>query len=151
MSESNDTQGSNPEPVKGKPLTEVAAEKVGALSPDDSVQTAAERMRSADTNLWPVAEERKLVGVVDEANPDLSIAGHGHDPHQWRVGEIMKRNAVFCYEDEDSEKARVMTRERGLRHIPVVDREMRIVGIFSIDEVSSAADSGEDSSAEPSA
>jgi len=117
------------------PLKALTAEKTGVLHPGDTVQTAGDRMREHDAATWPVAEDRKLVGMVNEENPDLQIGGRGHDPATWTVGQIMSRDIVFCYEDEDCAKAeRVMT-ERDLRYLPVVDRQMRIVGVFTREEI----------------
>jgi CBS domain-containing protein len=106
-----------------------------ALHPDDSVKAAGERMREQHAKAWPVAEGRKLVGMVDEKNPDWELGGRGHDPETWQVGEIMSHESVFCYEDEDCARAAKLMEEHGLEVLPVVDRQMRIVGIFSRDEV----------------
>jgi CBS domain-containing protein len=128
---------SSPESV---PLKALAAEKAGALQADDTVQTAGERMRKHDAEVWPVAEDRKLVGMIHEKNPDWKLGGHGHDPKDCTVGEIMKRDVTFCYEDEDCDAARRKMDEHGLQFLPVVDRQMRIVGIFSREEIEEKVD-----------
>ena len=125
------------------PLKELAAEKSGALNPGDTVQTAGDRMREHDAEVWPVAENRKLVGMIDEKNPDWKLGGHGHDPKAATVGQIMTRNVVFCYEDEDCAEARRKMEEHGLQFLPVVDRQMRIVGVFSREEIEEKAESSE--------
>jgi CBS domain-containing protein len=122
------------------PLKKLAAVKAGALDPQDTVQTAGDRMREHEAGAWPVAEDRKLVGIIDQRDPDLKIGGEGHDPKTWKVGEIMNRETVFCYEDEDCSAARLKMDERGLAYLPVVDREMRIVGIFSRHEIEQRAE-----------
>jgi len=122
-------------PSSEPPLKTLAAEKAGALETKDSVTTAANRMRENDAELWPVTEDRKLVGVIDEANPDCELGRHGHDPETWVAGQIMKPGAVFCYEDQDRCAARQLMDQHGLSHLPVVDREMRIVGIFKREEL----------------
>ena len=119
------------EPSIARKLEKLVAEKTGALSPEDSVETAAERMRSAEANAWPVAEGRKLVGVIDCPDPDRKVGGRGHDPRTTRVGDTMTREILFCYEDQDAAEAQRIMTEQGLNHLPVVDREMRIVGIIS--------------------
>jgi CBS domain-containing protein len=124
-----------------KKLERVVAEKTGALSPQDSVETAGERMRSADANAWPVADDGKLVGVIDQADPDRQAAGRGHDPKSTKVGDSMRR-PIFCYEDQDASEAKRMMDEHQLNHLPVVDRSMRVVGIISQDDVAGAPPAG---------
>ena len=121
-----------------KKLENVVVEKTGALSPDDSIQTAGERMRSVDANAWPVVEDSKLVGVIDHPNPDRQAGGHGHDPSTTSVGETMRHDADFCYVDQSACDADRIMQERDLKHLPVVDREMRIVGIISREDVKDA-------------
>lgn len=121
-----------PESAQLKTLT---AEKSGALDPQDTVQTAGDRMREHDAGSWPVAEACQLVGMIDEKNPDWKMGGQGHDPKAAKVGAIMKREVIFCYEDEDCAAARRKMEAHGLQVLPVVDREMRIVGLFTRAEV----------------
>ncbi len=113
----------------------IATENIGALTPEDTVKTAGDRMREQDSPTWPVVQDRKLVGTVDGKNPDWALGGQGHDPESWQVGSIMNREAVFCYEDEDCTHAEKIMNEHGLSYLPVVDRQMRIVGIFSKEEI----------------
>jgi CBS-domain-containing membrane protein len=121
------------------PLNVLAGQKEGVLHPDDSVKTAGEIMRKHDAKTWPVADERKLVGMVDERNPDWNLGGHGHDPKDFLVGQIMNRDMVFCYEDEDCSHAERLMAEQDLQYLPVVDRQMRMVGIFSRREITEMA------------
>lgn len=122
-------------------------EKTGALSPSDSIQTAGDRMRSAEANAWPVAEGRKLVGVIDQADPDRQAGGHGHDPSSVSVGDTMRHEAIFCYEDQNAAEADRIMRERNVNHLPVVDREMKIVGIISREDVKGAEQQALDAAA----
>lgn len=126
-----------------KKLEEVVGEKTGALSPSDSIQTAGERMRSVEANAWPVAEGRKLVGVIDVSDPDRQSGGHGHDPSTTSVGDTMRHEAIFCYEDQNAAEADRIMNEQNLNHLPVVDRDMRIVGIISREDVKGAAAAAE--------
>jgi len=126
-------------PPKSVSLKTLTAEKVGALNPGDTVQTAGDRMREHDAGNWPVAEDRKLVGMIDEKNPDWKAGGHGHDPKDSHVGSIMKRELMFCFEDETCAEARRKMDEHGVNFLPVVDRGMKIVGIFTREEVAEEA------------
>lgn len=121
------------------PLKVLTEENAGALHPEDSVQTAGLRMRDHDTSKWPVAQDHKLVGMIDQKDPDWKIGGRGHDPKTGKVSQIMSKDLTFCYEDEDCASAQRLMDERGLNYLPVVDRQMHIVGIFSRAEIQAKA------------
>jgi len=52
-----------------------------------------------------------------------------------RVQEVMNRNHPFIYVDELATKARAVLRERGLRVLPVLDENKRLVGVVSRSDV----------------
>jgi CBS domain-containing protein len=142
-----------PQDPAGKKLENVIAEKTGALCPGDSVETAGDRMRSMEANAWPVVEGRKLVGTIDHPDPDHQASGHGHDPRTTTVGDTMTRTPFFCYEDQDASEAQRLMIDRNLNHLPVVDREMRVVGILCRADVAAnpipAAESAKTSELKP--
>lgn len=141
------TKSSRKSSRSSRKVKSLVAEKAGALHPRDSVETAAKRMREMGAKTWPVAEDRTLIGVVEDTHPDVTMGSCGHDPKSWRVSEIMNNKAVFCYEDEDCLNAWHLMEEHDLAYIPVVDREMQLVGIFDREEiakkVSALKDSGQ--------
>jgi len=120
-------------------LKSLVTEKAGALSPRDSVETAAKRMREMRSKSWPVAEDRKLVGTVEEVEPDVNLGSRGHDPKAWKVSEIMNRCTIYCYDDEDCVSACKLMEKHNLTYIPVVDRDMQLVGIFDREEIARKA------------
>ncbi|MCX6848201.1 MAG: CBS domain-containing protein [Verrucomicrobia bacterium] len=131
----------DPPKVAVPSLKSLTDEVSGPLHPDDSVQTAGIRMRDHDTSKWPVSQDRKLVGMINKKNPDWEMGRHGHDPKAWKVGQIMSDDVVFCYEDEECSRAQRLMEEHVLSYLAVVDREMRIVGIFSRAEIQALAQS----------
>lgn len=78
--------------------------------------------------LYVTDNARRLTGTLSLR--DLVTA----QPQQ-TIGEIMTRDAVFIYTDTDREEvARVIQRYDFLA-VPVVDREQRLVGIVTVDDV----------------
>jgi CBS domain-containing protein len=126
---------SEPDPAPARKLEDLIADKQGFLTTDDTVAKAGEKMRSTNSEVLPVSEGRRLVGIVDEKNPDRASAGHGHDPQVVKVGEAMNRNIIYCFEDQDAAEARRIMNEAKLNVLPIVDREMRIVGMLTRDEL----------------
>jgi predicted transcriptional regulator len=62
---------------------------------------------------------------TDSANIDA--------PARKRVRVMMRRDYVFCREDDDHEAALQLMREKGLDEIPVLDAHYRMVGMLSRD------------------
>lgn len=117
------------------PLENLTTDKTGALHPEDTLKTAGDRMRQHEAENWPVTEGRNLVGMLDQKDPDRIATQHGHDPNDYKVKEIMSKSLIYCFEDEDCATAQRLMEERDLLFLPVVDRQMRIVGIFSRAEI----------------
>lgn len=112
------------------------AKEGGLLKPGDSLQTVSDKMAALHTDMLPVSEDGRLVGLADEPNPGLDASSHGHDPKTTRIAETMNRNLVFCYEGDDCVAALRKMQERNLSHLPVVDHEMRIIGLVAREDLS---------------
>jgi CBS domain-containing protein len=118
-------------PASATKLEDVLVEKEATLRPEQSVQEAGDKMRRLQASALPVAEGRHLVGMVDQCDPDRRAAGFGHDPAAVVVSEIMNSNVAYCFEDEGCAEALRQMNTRNLDRLPVVDRQMRIVGIVN--------------------
>ena len=74
-----------------------------------------------------VLEKRKLIGVV--SLKDLLTSGDNRT-----IEEIMETNLLYVHTHDDQEEAASMINRYGLIAIPVVDKEMRMVGIVTVDD-----------------
>ncbi len=79
-----------------------------------------------------MAKGERLVGRLDDPNPDRAAARYGHDPASTSVGEVSMGEAIYCYEDQSPEEVKKIMIEQGMEHIPVVDRELKILGIVTL-------------------
>lgn len=77
-----------------------------------------------------VTEKRKLVGVVDVK--DLLTTGENR-----LIEEIMETNMLYVNTHDDQEEVVSMINKYGLIAIPVVDYEMCMVGIVTVDDAMS--------------
>jgi magnesium transporter len=73
-------------------------------------------------------EQRRLIGIVSIRQLVLA------DP-ETRVADIMKRDIIHAHTDEDQEEVAHKMQKYDLLAIPVVDREDRLVGIVTHDDV----------------
>jgi len=74
-----------------------------------------------------VTEKRKLIGVV--SLKDLLTSGDLRT-----VEEIMETNIIFAYTHDDQEEVASLINRYGLIAIPIVDKEMRMVGVVTVDD-----------------
>lgn len=114
---------------------EVMSGNIKMIPSNTSVQAAAELMRQMDIGILPVAEDGRLVGALTDRDIAVRAVAAGADPKATPAREIMSRNVVSCYEDQDArEVARVMERNK-VRRVVVVNRDNVAVGLISVDDL----------------
>jgi CBS domain-containing protein len=121
-------------------VSEVMSTDVQTISPDDTIEEAAQEMRDGDFGLVPVVEDEELVGVVTDRDIAIRAVAEGKDPST-PVSEIMSEGVVWVNEDDSVEDAARIMSEHQIRRLPVVDSEQHIVGIVSLGDF--AVDSSE--------
>lgn len=99
-----------------------------------TVSQTLERIRS----LAPVTETIYYLYVTDAARRltgILSLRDLVTSQPEQTVGEIMTRDAVFIHTDTDQEEVARLIQRYDFLAVPVVDREERLVGIITVDDV----------------
>jgi CBS domain-containing protein len=120
--------------LRSKRVKEVASDKLRPLQEKSSVKEAGEHMRSLRAERLPVASGDRLVGAVEGKYPERKAAGFGHDPETTLVREIMAREAHYCFENQRLDEAREIMRKYSLKYLPVVDKDMRVIGMLAPNE-----------------
>jgi CBS domain-containing protein len=120
---------------KAMPIKELASEKPKPLQEKSTVQEAGETMRSLQAERFPVAAGDRLVGTVEGKYPERAAAAHGHDPRTTLVRGSMVKKMYYCFEDQSLEEARELMRRHHLLHLPVVDKDLRIIGVVALSDV----------------
>jgi CBS domain-containing protein len=107
---------------------------VATVSPDDTIERAAQIMGSIDAGVLPVADGDRLVGMITDR--DIAIRGVGEScGPSARVGDIMSQEVRYCYEDADTEEVLENMSQIQVRRMPVVNRDKRLVGIVSLGDL----------------
>jgi CBS domain-containing protein len=115
-----------------KRVKEVVCQEPKLLQAKSSLKEAGEKMRSLDTNRLPVASGDHLVGAVEGKHPERKAAGFGHDPETALVRGIMVKKVYYCFEHQSADEAREIMCEHHLDYLPVVDDDMRVMGIVAL-------------------
>jgi CBS domain-containing protein len=109
-------------------ISDVMTEAAVTDRPDDSVASAARKMREQQTGSLLVTEGDQLVGIITERDVLRTVAEDV--PLDTPISEVMSKDLVTAEPGTSlREAARVMT-ERWIRHLPVLEGG-RLVGIVS--------------------
>lgn len=97
---------------------------------DTSAAEAARRMRDANVGALLLLEGDRLDGIFTERDLLTRVIAEGKDPASTAVGTVATRPVASVPLDAPLRKCAEILRDRGVRHLPVVDGE-KPVGILS--------------------
>jgi CBS domain-containing protein len=113
-------------------IRDIMTPDVEYVWPDDTLQEAALKMKELDVGSLPVCDRDRIAGLLTDRDITVRAVAEGRDPKSTRVREVMTRDVIFCYEDEDAEEAARLMQARQVRRILVLNRNKRLVGIVSL-------------------
>jgi CBS domain-containing protein len=116
-------------------IRDVMTPNVECVWPDDTLQEAALAMKEHDVGLLPVCRRDRIAGMLTDRDIAVRAVALGRDPTATRVGEIMTNDVICCYEDDDTEKAAQLMRQRQVRRILVLNHSKLLVGIVSLGDL----------------
>lgn len=117
-------------------VKEVMTREVEFIQPNDSLQTAAQKMRDRDVGFLPVYEGDELVGVVTDR--DIVIRGivSGLNPGAIVGRELATAPVIHCFDDQDVEDAARLMRQNQIRRLIVLGRNNnQLVGVVSLGDL----------------
>jgi CBS domain-containing protein len=105
------------------------------VSPEATVQEAAQEMKILDVGILPVCENERLVGAVTDRDITIRAVARGCDPRNTPIKDVMTEESVYCFDDQDIEEAARMMEEQRVRRLPVLNRDKRLIVIISIGDL----------------
>lgn len=115
-------------------VSEVMSRDVHVANPDQSICDAARLMADLDTGVLPVGENDRLIGVITDRDIVVRAVAANKSPDT-SVREIMSKELLYCFEDQDLEDVADNMSAQKIRRLPVIDRGKRLVGIISLGDV----------------
>ena len=85
--------------------------------------------------MLPVCFNGKLVGMLTLRDLTMRATAQGRYPAASKVREVMTREVVYCFESQDVRSAARIMERRQLPQLPVLDRDWRLVGVVSVDNL----------------
>ena len=104
---------------------------VETISPDATIEEAAQQMRDGDYGVLPVGDDENLIGIITDRDIAIRAVAEGKDVDT-PVSEVMSEGVVYANEDDSVEEAAQIMSDHQIRRLPVVDSNGKLVGIVSI-------------------
>jgi CBS domain-containing protein len=117
-----------------KTIGDVMTRDVHLARPDQAIREAAELMARADVGSLPVSDNDRLVGMITDRDLVLRAVamGLGADTP---VSQVMTADIKYCHDHEDVASVAKNMAELGIRRLPVVNAEKRLVGIVALSNI----------------
>jgi len=112
---------------------------VRVVSPEDTIERAAQIMGAIDAGVLPVSSGDRLVGMITDRDIAVRGVAEGCGPEA-KVRDIMSQEVKYCYADEDTDEVLDNMAQIQVRRLPVVDEDKRLVGIVSISDLARTQD-----------
>ena len=121
------------------PIGDVCVREVLVATPETTVEEAARLMRQHHVgDLVVVAGEngsRVPTGIVTDRDIVLSVVATGLDPGIFTIGDLVTETLVTVREDLGIFECIQKMRTKGVRRMPVMDAQDKLVGIVSVDDL----------------
>jgi CBS domain-containing protein len=104
------------------------------VTPDASVEEAVALMNAERCGCVLVVEDDRLVGIFSERDL-LGLLDEERDPKGLEIGSVMTRDPETLRPDHGIALALNYMSDGGYRHIPVVDKDGRPVGVVAMRDI----------------
>lgn len=108
---------------------------VHSIGCEATVLDAAQLMNEHKIGCLVVLERGEIRGIFTERDVLSRVVAECRDPATTQVFEVMTQEVVCCPMQTDIEEARHVFANRRIRHMPVVDEDLRLLGLVSIGDV----------------
>ena len=124
-------------------VRDLQTSNVKTVSPDTDLAVVARLMWEGDCGAVPVVtDDRKVIGMITDRDICIASATRARPPAEIRAGEVITNHGVHAVKPDDDVRVAMRTmRKHKVRRLPVVDRDQRIAGIVSINDLAINASS----------
>jgi len=124
-------------------LKDIMTSDVEVLHPDDTIQTAAQKMRDRNIGFLPVLEDGDPIGVITDRDLVIRIMADGIKSKAMIGRDILTSPVIYCYEDQEVDSAVQLMQMHQIRRLVVLDRiDGDVVGVVSLGDLASNVSSG---------
>jgi len=102
-------------------IQDVMTRDVQSISPQETVQRAAQMMDELNVGSIPVLDGHRLVGMITDRDITVRSTAAGQAPSQTRVGDVMSTDVRTCAPNQTVDEVLGQMGDVQIRRVPVVD------------------------------
>lgn len=103
---------------------------------DDAVRIMWEN----DVGVVPAVDaDGRLAGILTDRDACMAAFTNSKDPHGIPLAQVLTTAVVSCRPGDSLETAQQLMAARRVRRIPVVDEQLRPIGLLSLDDIARQA------------
>lgn len=111
-------------------IQDVMTRDVQSISPQETVQRAAQMKDELNVGAIPVLDGQKLVGMITDRDITVRSTATGQVPAEARVGDVMSTDVRTCAPHQTVDEVLGQMGDVRIRRVPVVDQHShRMVGM----------------------
>ena len=101
----------------------------------DTCRSAARRMRDSNIGFLPVCDrDGRVIGTITDRDLAVRLVAEGLQ-FDLPVGDVMSREVVACYPDDDLERAEQVMAAAQKSRLVVLDGDGRLAGVVSLSDI----------------
>lgn len=117
-------------------IQDVMTRDVETISPQETVQRAAQMMDELNVGAIPVLDGGKLVGMITDRDITVRSVAAGQAPNATRVGDVMSTDVRTCTTRQTVDEVLGQMGDVQIRRVPVIDEDsQQVVGIVSLGDM----------------
>ena len=105
------------------------------IRPETTLEDAACKMCDLDTGFLPVGDGKRLLGIITDRDITIRAVAEGLDTATAHVEDVMTPTVIYCYEDQNVEKAADLMAEKQVRRLIILNRDKKLTGVVSLGDV----------------
>jgi CBS domain-containing protein len=113
-------------------VKDVMTSKVEWIQPNLTIKEVARLMKDKNIGCVPVGENDRVVGIITDRDLVERGIAEGADPETATARQVMSKGITWCFDDQSLDEAAQLMDERQIHHLPVMNREKRMVGIVCL-------------------
>jgi len=113
---------------------DIMTRDIFVVSPDTSIQEAAQAMQQQDIGALPVCDGQKILGMVTDRDIAVRAVAKGLHP-QTAVGVIMSDDVSYCLVDDELDEVRELMSKKQIRRLPIIDAKRNLAGMISLGDI----------------